>query len=315
MSKILLNSSFNFKNQISKYVGKVRDVYELKDDILIMIVSDRISAFDVVMPAGITYKGQVLNQIANEMLNNTSDIIDNWLIEMPDPNVSIGKKCNPIKIEMVVRGYLSGHSYRLYNSGHRNLCGNILPEKMKENDKFKSPIITPATKAEKGLHDEDISPKSIIEQNIINKDDYEYLHEKSLELFIRGSDLASKNGLILVDTKYEFGYDSNGVITLIDEIHTPDSSRYFYKDSYDELQIKGEKQKQLSKEFFREWLMQNGFQGKNKQVIPKMTENVVEMVSRRYIELYEKLIGKKFVISGSCDIVKRINKNLKDFIV
>ena len=315
MSKVLLNSSFNFKNQISKYVGKVRDVYELKDDILIMIVSDRISAFDVVMPTGITYKGQVLNQIANEMLNNSSDIIDNWLIEMPDPNVSIGKKCNPIKIEMVVRGYLSGHSYRLYNSGHRNLCGNILPENMKENDKFKSPIITPATKAEKGLHDEDISPKSIIEQNIINKDDYEYLHEKSLELFKRGSDLASKNGLILVDTKYEFGYDSNGVITLIDEIHTPDSSRYFYKDSYDELQIKGEKQKQLSKEFFREWLMQNGFQGKNKQVIPKMTENVIDMVSRRYIELYEKLIGKKFVISSSCDIVKRINKNLKDFIV
>ena len=249
------------------------------------------------------------------MLNNSSDIIDNWLIEMPDPNVSIGKKCNPIKIEMVVRGYLSGHSYRLYNSGHRNLCGNILPENMKENDKFKSPIITPATKAEKGLHDEDITPKSIIEQNIINKDDYEYLHEKSLELFKRGTDLASKNGLILVDTKYEFGYDSNGVITLIDEIHTPDSSRYFYKDSYDELQIKGEKQKQLSKEFFREWLMQNGFQGKNKQVIPKMTENVIEMVSRRYIELYEKLIGKKFVISSSCDIVKRINKNLKDFIV
>ena len=315
MSKVLLNSSFNFKNQISKYVGKVRDVYELKDDILIMIVSDRISAFDVVMPTGITYKGQVLNQIANEMLNNSSDIIDNWLIEMPDPNVSIGKKCNPIKIEMVVRGYLSGHSYRLYNSGHRNLCGNILPENMKENDKFKSPIITPATKAEKGLHDEDISPKSIIEQNIINKDDYEYLHEKSLELFKRGSDLASKNGLILVDTKYEFGYNSNGVITLIDEIHTPDSSRYFYKDSYDESQIKGEKQKQLSKEFFREWLMQNGFQGKNKQLIPKMTENVVEMVSRRYIELYEKLIGKKFVISSNCDIVKRINKNLKDFIV
>ena len=315
MSKVLLNSSFNFKNQISKYVGKVRDVYELKDDILIMIVSDRISAFDVVMPTGITYKGQVLNQIANEMLNNSSDIIDNWLIEMPDPNVSIGKKCDPIKIEMVVRGYLSGHSYRLYNSGHRNLCGNILPENMKENDKFKSPIITPATKAEKGLHDEDISPKSIIEQNIINKNDYEYLHEKSLELFKRGTDLASKNGLILVDTKYEFGYDSNGVITLIDEIHTPDSSRYFYKDSYEDLQIKGEKQKQLSKEFFREWLMKNGFQGKEKQVIPKMTENVVEMVGRRYIELYEKLIGKKFVISSSHDIIKRINKNLKDFIV
>ena len=315
MSKVLLNSNFNFKNQISKYVGKVRDVYELKDDILIMIVSDRISAFDVVMPTGITYKGQVLNQIANEMLNNSNDIIDNWLIEMPDPNVSIGKKCDPIKIEMVVRGYLSGHSYRLYNSGQRNLCGNVLPEHMKQNDKFKSPIITPATKAEKGIHDEDISPKSIIEQNIINKDDYEYLHEKSLELFKRGSDLASKNGLILVDTKYEFGYDSNGVITLIDEIHTPDSSRYFYKDSYEDLQIKGEKQKQLSKEFFREWLMQNGFQGKNKQLIPEITDNVVEMVSRRYIELYEKLIGKKFMISSSYDIFKRINKNLKDFIV
>ena len=315
MSKVLLNSDFNFKNQESKYIGKVRDVYEIKDDILIMIVSDRISAFDVVMPKGITFKGQVLNQIANEMLNETNDIINNWLIDSPDPNVSIGKKCNPIKIEMVVRGYLSGHSYRFYNSGQRNLCGNILPEKMNENDKFNSPIITPATKAEKGLHDEDISPKSIIEQNIINKDDYEYLHEKSLELFKRGTDLASKNGLILVDTKYEFGYDSNGVITLIDEIHTPDSSRYFYKDSYEDLQIKGEKQKQLSKEFFREWLMQNGFQGKNNQMIPEMTDDVVEMVSRRYIELYEKLIGKKFAINSSDNIVERINKNLKEFIV
>ena len=315
MSKVLLNSDFNFKNQESKYIGKVRDVYEIKDDILIMIVSDRISAFDVVMPKGITFKGQVLNQIANEMLNKTNDIINNWLIDSPDPNVSIGKKCNPIKIEMVVRGYLSGHSYRFYNSGQRNLCGNILPEKMNENDKFNSPIITPATKAEKGLHDEDISPKSIIEQNIINKDDYEYLHEKSLELFKRGTDLASKNGLILVDTKYEFGYDSNGVITLIDEIHTPDSSRYFYKDSYEDLQIKGEKQKQLSKEFFREWLMQNGFQGKNNQMIPEMTDDVVEMVSRRYIELYEKLIGKKFTINSSDNIVERINKNLKEFIV
>ena len=315
MSKVLLNSDFNFKNQESKYIGKVRDVYEIKDDILIMIVSDRISAFDVVMPKGITFKGQVLNQIANEMLNETNDIINNWLIDSPDPNVSIGKKCNPIKIEMVVRGYLSGHSYRFYNSGQRNLCGNILPEKMNENDKFNSPIITPATKAEKGLHDEDISPKSIIEQNIINKDDYEYLHEKSLELFKRGTDLASKNGLILVDTKYEFGYDSNGLITLIDEIHTPDSSRYFYKDSYEDLQIKGEKQKQLSKEFFREWLMQNGFQGKNNQMIPEMTDDVVEMVSRRYIELYEKLIGKKFAINCSNNIVERINKNLKEFIV
>jgi phosphoribosylaminoimidazole-succinocarboxamide synthase len=315
MSQVLIDSNFNFRNQISKYVGKVRDVYELKNNILVMIVSDRISAFDVVMPNGIKSKGQVLNQIAFEMLNLTSDIIDNWLIDSPDPNVSVGKKCDPIKIEMVVRGYLSGHSYRFYNSGQRNLCGNLLPENMKENDKFKSPIITPATKAEKGFHDEDISPKSIIEKNIINKNDYEYLHEKSLELFSRGTELASKNGLILVDTKYEFGYDSNGDINLIDEIHTPDSSRYFYKDSYDDLQIKGEKQKQLSKEFFREWLIQNNFQGKNNQVIPEMTNDVLEMVSGRYIELYEKLTGKKFTIINSENIIERINKNLKDFII
>ncbi len=315
MSQVLIDSSFNFRNQISKYVGKVRDVYELKNNILVMIVSDRISAFDVVMPKGITYKGQVLNQIALEMLNMTNDIIENWLIDSPDPNVSIGKKCKPIKVEMVVRGYLSGHSYRFYNSGQRNLCGNNLPENMRENDKFKFPIITPATKAEKGFHDEDISPKSIIEKNIINKNDYEYLHEKSLELFNRGTELASKNGLILVDTKYEFGYDSNGVINLIDEIHTPDSSRYFYKDSYENLQIRGEKQKQLSKEFFREWLMQNGFQGKNNQVIPLISDEVVEMVSRRYIELYERLTGKKFVISNNGNIIERINKNLKEFIV
>ena len=315
MSQVLIDSNFNFRNQISKYVGKVRDVYELKNNTLVMIVSDRISAFDVVMPNGIKSKGQVLNQIAFEMLNLTSDIIDNWLIDSPDPNVSVGKKCDPIKIEMVVRGYLSGHSYRFYNSGQRNLCGNLLPENMKENDKFKSPIITPATKAEKGFHDEDISPKSIIEKNIINKNDYEYLHEKSLELFSRGTELASKNGLILVDTKYEFGYDSNGDINLIDEIHTPDSSRYFYKDSYDDLQIKGEKQKQLSKEFFREWLIQNNFQGKNNQVIPEMTNDVLEMVSGRYIELYEKLTGKKFTIINSENIIERINKNLKDFII
>ena len=245
----------------------------------------------------------------------TNDIIENWLIDSPDPNVSIGKKCKQIKVEMVVRGYLSGHSYRFYNSGQRNLCGNTLPENMRENDKFKFPIVTPATKAEKGFHDEDISPKSIIEKNIINRNDYEYIHEKSLELFKRGTELASKNGLILVDTKYEFGYDSNGVINLIDEIHTPDSSRYFYKDSYENLQIRGEKQKQLSKEFFREWLMQNGFQGKNNQVIPLISDEVVEMVSRRYIELYERLTGKKFVISNNGNIIERINKNLKEFIV
>ena len=311
----IFKTDFKFPRQISKYEGKVRDVYSLEDDILVIVASDRISAFDIIMPKPIPFKGQILNQISVDMLKSTEDIIQNWLISSPDPNVSVGVLCQPFKVEMVIRGYLSGHSYRIYNSGQRNLCGNILPENMNENDKFKSPIITPATKAEKGLHDEDISPKSIIEQNIINKDDYEYLHEISLELFKRGTEFASNNGLILVDTKYEFGYDSNGVITLIDEIHTPDSSRYFYKDSYEDLQIKGEKQKQLSKEFFREWLMQNGFQGKSNQVIPEMTEDVVEMVSGRYIELYEKLIGKKFSINSSDNIVDRINKNLKEFIV
>ena len=314
MSKVLLNSNFVFKNQLNKYVGKVRDVYEIDNDILIMIVSDRISAFDIVMPKGITFKGQVLNQIATEMLELSNDIIDNWLINSPDPNVSIGKKCNPIKIEMVVRGYLSGHSYRFYNSGKRNLCGNILPENMYENDKFKSPIITPATKAEKGSHDEDISSKSIIDQKILSKKDYDFIHEKSLELFKRGTDLAEKNDLILVDTKYEFGYDSNGKINLIDEIHTPDSSRYFYKNSYAELQNKGLKQKQLSKEFFREWLMKNNFQGKKNQDIPEMTDDVITMVSKRYIELYEKLIGKKFFINKNDNVNDRIRKNLIEFI-
>ena len=247
----ITKSDFQFKNQISKYEGKVRDVYFLEDDTLLMIVSDRISAFDVVMPVGITYKGQILNQIAFDMLKSTEDIIDNWIIYSPDPNVTLGKKCTQIKVEMVVRGYLSGHSYRFYNSGKRDLCGNKLPDNLKENDKFPSPIITPTTKADKGSHDQDISPKSIIERNILTKEDYDFLHQKSLELFERGSELANKNGLILVDTKYEFGYDNFGNIVLIDEIHTPDSSRYFYKDTYEELQLLGKKQRQLSKEFFR----------------------------------------------------------------
>lgn len=310
----LTKSDFLFKNQISKYEGKVRDVYFLENDILLMIVSDRISAFDVVMPVGITYKGQILNQIAFDMLKSTEDIIDNWIIDSPDPNVTLGKKCTQIKVEMVVRGYLSGHSYRFYNSGKRDLCGNKLPDNLKENDKFPTPIITPTTKADKGFHDQDISPKSIIERNILTKEDYDFLHQISLELFERGSELANKNGLILVDTKYEFGYDNFGNIVLIDEIHTPDSSRYFYKDTYEELQLSGKKQRQLSKEFFREWLMKNNFQGLEGQTIPNIDSEVVKMVSNRYIELYEKLLGKKFLIPKIQNINERILLNLQDFI-
>ena len=310
----LTKSDFLFKNQISKYEGKVRDVYFLENDILLMIVSDRISAFDVVMPVGITYKGQILNQIAFDMLKSTEDIIDNWIIDSPDPNVTLGKKCTQIKVEMVVRGYLSGHSYRFYNSGKRDLCGNKLPDNLKENDKFPTPIITPTTKADKGFHDQDISPKSIIERNILTKEDYDFLHQKSLELFERGSELANNNGLILVDTKYEFGYDNFGNIVLIDEIHTPDSSRYFYKDTYEELQLSGKKQRQLSKEFFREWLMKNNFQGLVGQTIPNIDSEVVKMVSNRYIELYEKLLGKKFLVPKIQNINERILSNLKDFI-
>ena len=314
MSIILNRSDFLFKNQLSKYEGKVREVYTLKNDIMIMIASDRISAFDVVMPRGITYKGQVLNQIAVEMLNRTKDIVQNWLIDNPDPNVSIGKNCKPLKVEMVVRGYLSGHAYREYNAGKRNLCGNKIPNGLKENEKFENPIITPTTKADKGLHDQDIDPVDIIKQNLVNKSDYEKIHEISLDLYKRGSKIANDNGLILVDTKYEFGYDSNGDITLIDEIHTPDSSRYFYLNTYDELLNKNQKQKQLSKEFFREWLMKNNFRGLEGQTIPEISDDVVEMVSSRYIELYEKLLGEKFIKPKSNNVLNRIKENLKDYL-
>ena len=315
MSIVLNKSDFLFKNQLYRYEGKVREVYTLKNDIMIMIASDRISAFDVVMPRGITFKGQVLNQIAVEMLNRTKDIVQNWLIENPDPNVSIGKKCDPLKVEMVVRGYLSGHAYREYKAGKRNLCGNIIPNGLKENEKFENPIITPTTKADKGLHDQDIDPVDIIKQNIVNKSDYEKIHQISLDLYKRGSKIANDNGLILVDTKYEFGYDSNGDITLIDEIHTPDSSRYFYLNTYDELQNKNQKQKQLSKEFFREWLMKNNFRGLKGQTIPEISDDVVEMVSSRYIELYEKLLGEKFIKPKSNNILNRIKENLKDYLI
>ena len=314
MSIVLNKSDFLFKNQLSKYEGKVREVYTLKNDIMIMIASDRISAFDVVMPRGITFKGQVLNQIAVEMLKRTKDIVQNWLIENPDPNVSIGKKCDPLKVEMVVRGYLSGHAYREYKAGKRNLCGNKIPNGLKENEKFENPIITPTTKADKGLHDQDIDPVDIIKQNIVSKSDYEKIHQISLDLYKRGSKIANDNGLILVDTKYEFGYDSNGDITLIDEIHTPDSSRYFYLNTYDELLNKNQKQKQLSKEFFREWLMKNNFRGLEGQTIPEISDDVVEMVSSRYIELYEKLLGEKFIKPKSNNVLNRIRENLKDYL-
>ena len=314
MSIVLNKSDFLFKNQLSKYEGKVREVYTLKNDIMIMIASDRISAFDVVMPRGITFKGQVLNQIAVEMLNRTKDIVQNWLIENPDPNVSIGKKCDPLKVEMVVRGYLSGHAYREYKAGKRNLCGNKIPNGLKENEKFENPIITPTTKADKGLHDQDIDPVDIIKQNIVSKSDYEKIHQISLDLYKRGSKIANDNGLILVDTKYEFGYDSNGDITLIDEIHTPDSSRYFYLNTYDELLNKNQKQKQLSKEFFREWLMKNNFRGLEGQTIPEISDDVVEMVSSRYIELYEKLLGEKFIKPKSNNVLNRIKENLEDYL-
>jgi len=314
MSIVLDKSEFFFKNQLSKYEGKVREVYTLKDDILIMIASDRISAFDVVMPRGITFKGQVLNQIAVEMLNRTNDIVQNWLIDNPDPNVSVGKKCEALKLEMVVRGYLSGHAHREYKAGKRNLCGNKIPNGLKENEKFKNPIITPTTKADKGRHDQDINPVDIVKDNLVNKDDYEKIHQISLDLYKRGSEIARDNGLILVDTKYEFGYDSNGTITLIDEIHTPDSSRYFYLNTYEELQNKNQKQKQLSKEFFREWLMINNFQGLEGQNIPVISDEVVEMVSNRYIELYEKLLGEKFIKPKNNNILNRIQENLKEYL-
>jgi phosphoribosylaminoimidazole-succinocarboxamide synthase len=292
-------TTFNFKGQTKFYKGKVRDVYTIDDKILVMIASDRISAFDVVLPRGIPFKGQVLNQIAEEFLNATKDIVPNWLLASPHPNVSIGKMCIPFKVEMVVRGYLAGHAARTYLSGKRELCGVTMPEGLKENDKFPQPIITPTTKASEG-HDEDISKEEIIKQGIVSKEHYEQLEKFTLALYARGQEIANKRGLILVDTKYEFGL-YNGQITLMDEIHTPDSSRYFYREGYDERQKKGEEQKQLSKEFVRRWLIENGFQGKDGQKVPAMSDEWVNEISARYIELYEKVTGKKFQRASSSD--------------
>lgn len=305
-------TNFNLKNQKSYYKGKVRDVYNISDELLIMVVTDRISAFDVVLPKGIPYKGQVLNQIAAKSLKATEDILPNWIIATPDPVVSVGVLCNPFKVEMVIRGYLAGHAWREYKSGKRVLCGVKLPEGMKENDKFSEPIITPSTKASVG-HDEDISREDIIGKGIVSKNDYELLEKYTQALFKRGSEIADKEGLILVDTKYEFGKHGD-TIYLIDEIHTPDSSRYFYKEGYQERQLKGEPQRQLSKEFVREWLMANGFQGKEGQTIPEMTDEIVSSISERYIELYEKIVGEKFIKENASNIINRVESNINSYL-
>jgi phosphoribosylaminoimidazole-succinocarboxamide synthase len=310
----LTTTNFNFPNQKSVYRGKVREVYNIGDELLVMIATDRISAFDVVLPKGIPYKGQILNQIATKFMQQTQDIVPNWLIATPDPNVAVGHLCQPFKVEMVIRGYLSGHAAREYASGKRMLCGVELPEGMKENDKFPTPIITPSTKADNGEHDEDISREDILKKGIVSEEDYVILEKYTRALFERGTEIAKEKGLILVDTKYEFGKTKDGKIVLIDEIHTPDSSRYFYSDGYQERQNKGEAQKQLSKEFVRQWLIANGFQGKKGQSVPEMTEEYVNSVSERYIELYENIIGEKFEKADVSNIEKRIENNVLEFL-
>ncbi|MCG9970338.1 phosphoribosylaminoimidazolesuccinocarboxamide synthase [Christiangramia crocea] len=314
MSNTIIRTDFNFPGQKSVYKGKVRDVYSLENDKLVMIATDRLSAFDVVMPKGIPYKGQILNQIATKMMEKTSDIVPNWLEATPDPNVAVGYKCEPFKVEMVIRGYLSGHAAREYKAGKRELCGVAMPEGMKENDKFPEPIITPATKAEQGDHDEDISREELLRRNIVSESDYTKLEDYTRKLFQRGTEIAAKQDLILVDTKYEFGKTPDGTIVLIDEIHTPDSSRYFYKKCYEERQEKGEAQKQLSKEFVRQWLISNGFQGKEGQKVPEMSDEYITSVSDRYIELYENITGEKFEKADVSNIEKRIEKNVVNFL-
>jgi phosphoribosylaminoimidazole-succinocarboxamide synthase len=314
MNNTIIKTDFNFKNQQSIYKGKVRDVYKLKNNLLVMVASDRLSAFDVVMPKGIPYKGQILNQIATKMMKDTEDLVPNWLISTPDPNIAIGHCCEPFKVEMVIRGYLSGHAAREYKNGKRLICGVPMPDGMKENDKFPNPIITPATKADFGEHDEDISKEDIISKGIVSKSDYETLEDYTFKLFERGSQIANQRGLILVDTKYEFGKTNSGKIVLIDEIHTPDSSRYFYKDGYELRQQNDEPQKQLSKEFVRQWLIQNNFQGLENQKVPVMSDDYVNLVSDRYIELYENITGESFIKSDTSSIVKRIQSNVDNFL-
>ncbi len=310
MSNTIIDSNFNFPGQKGIYKGKVREVYMLENELLLMVATDRLSAFDVVMPKGIPYKGQILNQIATKMMEATKDIVPNWLVATPDPNVAIGHACEPFKVEMVIRGYLSGHAAREYKAGKRSLCGVPMPEGMKENDAFPVPIITPATKAEMGAHDEDISREAILERGIVSEADYTVLEGYTRALFQRGTEIAADRGLILVDTKYEFGKTKQGAIVLIDEIHTPDSSRYFYAEGYQERQDKDRPQKQLSKEFVRQWLIQNGFQGLEGQTVPEMSDAYIDSVSERYIELYENITGESFVKADITDIQARISENV-----
>lgn len=310
----ITETNYNFPGQKSVYKGKVRDVYTLEDDRLLMVVTDRLSAFDVVLPKGIPYKGQILNQLATKMMNATQDIVPNWLEATPDPNVAIGEACEPFKVEMVIRGYLVGHAAREYLKGKRELCGVALPDGMKENEAFKVPIITPTTKAATGSHDQDISKEDILSQGIVSAEDYSTLEYYTRQLFLRGTELAEKNGLILVDTKYEFGKTKKGKIVLIDEIHTPDSSRYFYADGYSQRLAHGEPQKQLSKEFVRQWLIENGFQGLEGQTIPEMSDAYIESVSERYIELYEQITGEAFEKADINNIDERIQQNVLQYL-
>jgi phosphoribosylaminoimidazole-succinocarboxamide synthase len=311
-------TNFQFPNLKSVYKGKVREVYNINDELLVMIATDRLSAFDVIMPRQIPFKGQILNQIATKMMNETADIVPNWLIATPDENVAIGHLCSPFKVEMVIRGYLSGHAAREYKAGKRMLCGVKMPDGMKENDKFSpeisGPMITPSTKADNGEHDEDISREDILAKGIVAEEDYLILEDYTRKLFQRGTEIAAKRGLILVDTKYEFGKTKDGKIVLIDEIHTPDSSRYFYADGYQERQNRGEAQKQLSKEFVRQWLIENGFQGKDGQQIPEMSDEKIIEISNRYIELYEQITGDHFVKADTENVLGRIEKNVMDFL-
>ena len=311
----ITTTNFNFPGQKSVYRGKVREVYNINDDLLVMVATDRLSAFDVVLPKGIPYKGQILNQIATKFMELTSDIVPNWLVATPDPNVAVGHLCEPFKVEMVIRGYLSGHAAREYAAGRRILCGVEMPEGLKENDKFPTPIITPTTKADNGSHDEDISREAILANGIVTEEDYLTLEKYTRALYQRGTETATSRGLILVDTKYEFGKTKDGQIVLIDEIHTPDSSRYFYAEGYAERQANGEEQKQLSKEFVRRWLIENGFQGKEGQQIPNMTDEYIETVSERYIELFENIIGEKFVKADISNINERIEKNVLSYLL
>lgn len=312
MAKTLTHTDFNFPGQDSVYHGKVRDVYDIDNDLMVMVATDRISAFDVILPKGIPYKGQVLNQIAAKFLDATADIVPNWKLATPDPMVTVGLKCEGFRVEMIIRGYLTGSAWREYNAGARELCGVKLPDGMKENERFPEPIITPTTKAEAG-HDENISKEEIIAQGIVSKEDYETMERYTRALFKRGSEMAAGKGLILVDTKYEFG-KRDGKVYLIDEIHTPDSSRYFYADGYEERFIKGEPQRQLSKEFVRQWLIEHDFMGKAGQTVPEMTDAFCESVSERYIELYEHITGEKFVKSDESDLAARIQTNVENYL-